>query len=72
MNKAVEIEYPPTPIRPFECLRFNLILNKMPVEMSVFPHKSSSRWEGIFNGIQQSSNNYILKVSENSTRRERL
>lgn len=44
MNKAVEIEYPPTPIRPFECLRFNLILNKMPIEMSVFPHKSSSGW----------------------------
>lgn len=35
-------------------------------EMSVFPHKSSSGWEDIFNGIQQSSNNYILNVSENS------
>lgn len=32
MSKAAEMEYPPTPIRPFECLRFNLILNKMPVD----------------------------------------
>lgn len=32
MNKAAEMEYPPTPIRPFKCLCFNLILNKMPVD----------------------------------------
>lgn len=41
-------------------------------EMSVFPHKSSSGWKSIFNGIQQSSSNYMLKVCENYIWRERL
>lgn len=54
---------PRPPNLPFECLQFNLILTKMPVEMSGFPHESDSSLEGI-NGIQQRTNNYIPKVYE--------
>lgn len=49
MNKAAEMEYPPPPLCPFKCLRFNLILNKMPEDQKCqYFHINQAGWEGIF------------------------
>lgn len=67
MNKATEMEYPPTPKRPFECLRLNLILNKMPADQKCQYFHIYQAMDGRISLMEFSKATIILKVSENST-----